>query len=122
MNTPSNFIQVYAGGTNIYAGLNLLNQLYIWINNKEKIYQINERSGKVILTDWILGIIYNNGELVSFSKTNNYIDERDIYHFITDNIYTDDNGNFKYKLNSTQIDKINKLDSNYIVVIFTSSI
>ena len=116
LNTPYNFIQVYAGGTNVYAGLNLLNQLFIWINNTEEIYQINNKNGRVILTDWTCGIIYNNEELVSFSTTNNYIDERDIYHFITNNIYTDDNGNFKYKLTEEQIDKITKLHSHYITL------
>ncbi len=116
------FIQVYAGGTNIYAGLTLTNKLYVWTNGQLQIHQLdqNEKNNgigfSVILTDWVCGIIYDDEKLVTFTDTNNYIDEMSIPWFITNQINTDSTGYFKYKLTSEQINNFNYLDSVYLAI------
>ncbi len=116
------FLLVYAGGTNIYAGLTLTNKLYVWTNGQLQIYQLNlEKKEKgigfsVILTDWVCGIIYDDEELVTFTSDNNYIDEMYIPWFITNNINTDTNGYFKYQLSPEQISHFNYMDSVYLTL------
>lgn len=116
------FVQVYGGGTNIYAGLTLSNKLYIWSNGKLQINHLNqEKKNKgirfsVILTDWGCGIIYDDKELINFTSDNNYIFESYIPWFITNNISTDDYGYFKYHLSSEQISHFKNMDSVYITL------
>ncbi len=115
----SQFYQVYAGGTNIFAGLTLTNKLYIWSNGEQQIYHIEPIEGisfVPILTDWVCGIIYDNGEIITFSESNNYIDETNIPQFITRDIYSDSNGNFKYLMTKEQINKFDSYHSSYLIL------
>ena len=109
---PYNFIKVYAGGINIYAGVNLINQLYIWNNDKEEIFEINGNNWEIILTDDSYGIVYNDNFVISLSQ--NKINSLDTYYFITNEIYTNKKGYFEYTLSSDQIYQFNSLNSNYI--------
>ncbi len=114
----SQFYMVYAGGTNIFAAITVTDRLHIWNNGDIKIYNIEKIQGvgyQPILTDWVCGIIYDNGKLITYSYSYNYINENDIPRFITNDIYSDSNGFFKYQLTQQQINNYNKLGSSYLM-------
>ncbi len=115
----SQFYMVYAGGNNIFAAITVTNRLHIWNNEDIQIYNIEKIQGvgfQPILTDWVCGIIYDNGKLVTYSNSYSYIDENDIPRFITNNINSDSNGLFKYQMTQQEIDVYNKLGSSYLMI------
>jgi hypothetical protein len=112
-----NFIQVYAGGDNIFAAKTIYNSIYIWGNTEYSGQVFNDIvGGYIVLTGFQCGVVYENNTVINFGNQDNHLNEQYVPYLISNNIRVDSIGDWSYTMTTMDINNYIMRGSKYFAI------